>query len=95
MSLAKETEISRIEIVQTWFIQVRTDTIVKENGTEISRTVHRHMLEPFTSKKDGDTWTHTATDISGEDAQVQAIANAAWTDTVKNNYKTWREAQGV
>ena len=94
MSLAKETEISRIEIVQTWFIQVRTDTIVKENGTEISRTVHRHMLEPFTSKKDGYTWTHTATDISGEDAQVQAIANTAWTDTVKNNYKTWREAQG-
>ena len=94
MSLAKETEISRIEIVQTWFIQVRTDTIVKEHGTEISRTVHRHMLEPFTSKKDGDTWTHTATDISGEDAQVQAIANTAWTDTVKNNYKTWREAQG-
>ena len=94
MSLAKESEISRIEIVQTWFIQVRTDTIVKENGTEISRTVHRHMLEPFTSKKDGDTWTHTATDISGEDAQVQAIANTAWTDTVKNNYKTWREAQG-
>ena len=94
MSLAKETEISRIEIVQTWFIQVRTDTIVKENGTEISRTVHRHMLEPFTSKKDGDTWTHTATDISGEDAQVQAIANTAWTDTEKNNYKKWREAQG-
>jgi hypothetical protein len=94
VSLAKETEISRIEIVQTWFIQVRTDTIVKENGTEISRTVHRHMLEPFTSKKDGDTWTHTAKDISGEDAQVQAIANAAWTDTVKNNYKTWLEAQG-
>ena len=94
MSLAKETEISRIEIVQTWFIQVRTDTIVKENGTEISRTVHRHMLEPFTSKKDGDTWTHTATDISGEDAQVQAIANTAWTDTVKNYYNTWREAQG-
>ena len=71
MSLAKETEISRIEIVQTWFIQVRTDTIVKENGTEISRTVHRHMLEPFTSKKDGDTWTHTAKDISGEDEQIQ------------------------
>ena len=95
MSLTKETEISKIEIVQTWFIQVRTDTVVKENDTEISRTVHRHILEPFTSKKDGDTWTHTATDISSEDASVQAIANVAWTDTVKNNYKTWREAQGV
>ena len=93
MSLTKETEISKIEIVQTWFIQVRTDTVVKESGTEISRTVHRHVLQPFTSKKDGDTWTHTATDISSEDASVQAIANVAWTDTVKNNYKTWREGQ--
>ena len=38
-------------------------------------------------------WTHTATDISGEDASVQAIANVAWTDTVKTNYKTHRESQ--
>ena len=38
-------------------------------------------------------WTHTATDISGEDASVQAIANVAWTDTVKTNYKTYRESQ--
>ena len=76
MSLTKEKEISKIEIVQTWFIQVRTDTVVKENDTEISRT-------------------HTATDISSEDASVQAIANVAWTDTVKNNYKTWRESQGL
>ena len=38
-------------------------------------------------------WTHTATDISGEDVSVQAIANAAWTDTVKNNYKAYRESQ--
>ena len=37
-------------------------------------------------------WTHTATDISGEDAMVQAIANAAWTDSVKAEYKTWAEA---
>tara|TARA_Y100001938_G_C7825059_1_gene298505 strand:+ start:138 stop:539 length:402 start_codon:yes stop_codon:yes gene_type:complete len=38
-------------------------------------------------------WTHTTTDISGEDVSVQAIANAAWTDTVKNNYKAYRESQ--
>ena len=37
-------------------------------------------------------WTHTATDISGEDADVQAICNAAWTDSVKTAYKTWAEA---
>ena len=41
------------------------------------------------------TWTHTATDISGEDASVQAIANTAWTTDVKNAYKTMRETSGV
>ena len=40
------------------------------------------------------SWAHTATDISGEDAQVQAIANAAWTDDVKAAYKAMREAIG-
>ena len=38
------------------------------------------------------SWTHTPTDISGEDAQVQAIANAAWTDAAKNAYKATTEA---
>ena len=40
------------------------------------------------------SWAHNATDISGEAASVQAIANAAWTDAVKNAYKAMREAQG-
>ena len=40
------------------------------------------------------SWAHNATDISGEAASVQAIANAAWTDDVKNAYKAMREAQG-
>tara|TARA_R110001583_G_scaffold96740_1_gene241191 strand:+ start:427 stop:828 length:402 start_codon:yes stop_codon:yes gene_type:complete len=39
------------------------------------------------------SWAHNATDISGEAASVQAIANAAWTDDVKAAYKTMREAQ--
>ena len=52
------------------------------------------MLQPFTSSKaDDNSWTHTATDISGEAASVQAIANAAWTDDVKAAYKTFTEAQ--
>ena len=38
------------------------------------------------------SWAHTATDISGEAASVQAIANAAWTDDVKAAYKAMREA---
>ena len=39
------------------------------------------------------SWAHSATDISGEAASVQAITNAAWTDDVKAAYKAMREAQ--
>lgn len=93
MAITKEIENDKIEIVNKWNIQVRTATIIKEDGTEISRSYHRHVLQPFTSTKSGDTWTHTATDISKEEADVQAICNAAWTDTVKAAYKTFTEAQ--
>ena len=93
MAITKEMENDKIEIVNKWNIQVRTATIIKEDGTEISRSYHRHTLQPFTSTKDGDTWNHTETDISGEDADVQAICNAVWTDTVKEAYKTFTEAQ--
>jgi hypothetical protein len=95
MAITKTTEVSKIEIVGTWNVQVATDTVIKEDGIEISRSRHRHVLQPFTSTVDGDTWTHTATDISEEDASVQAIANAVWTDAVKAAYKTWAESQGI
>ena len=94
MALEKSTEVPKIEVVQTWTIQVATDTLIKEDGIEISRSRHRHVLAPFTTRGDAaDGWTHTATDISGEDAAVQAIANAVWTDPVKADYKTWAESQ--
>ena len=92
MAITKSTEIPKIEIVNTWSIQVATDTVIKEDGTEISRSRHRHTLDPFTSGKDRDNWVHSATDISGEDASVQAICNAAWTDDVKTAYKAFRES---
>jgi hypothetical protein len=95
MAITKTTEVPKIEVVNTWNIQVATDTVILEDDVEISRSRHRHVLQPFSSSVDGDTWTHTATDITGEDASVQAIANAAWTDTVKAAYKTWAEAQEV
>ena len=55
------------------------------------------MLVLFDSRvsADGKTWTHTPTDLSGEDASVKAIAEAAWTDTVKANYKTFTESQSI
>ena len=95
--IAKEIEYDKIEVVATWNIQVRQATkIIEEqadgSNQELTRTFHRYVLTPFQSNKGEDgKWTHTATDISGENASVQAIANAAWTDNVKNNYKTFVE----
>ena len=97
--ITKEIEYDKIEVVSTWNIQVRQATKIMEEQAdgskkELTRSFHRHVLQPFSSVEDSDgNWTHTATDISGEDASVQAIANAAWTDTVKANYKTFIEAQ--
>ena len=96
--LTKEIEYDKIEVVSTWNIQVRKATKIMEEQAdgskkELTRSFHRHVLQPFTSGKDADgKWTHTATDISGEDASVQAIAKAAWTDSVKTAYKAWRES---
>ena len=99
--ITKEIEYDKIEVVSTWSIQVRKATkLMEENAdgskTELSRNFQRHVLQPFSSSKDSDdSWTHTATDISGEAASVQAIANAAWTDDVKAAYKAMREASEI
>ena len=97
--LTKEIEYDKIEVVSTWNIQVRKATKVMEEQAdgskkELTRSFHRHVLQPFLSIKDDDgKWTHTATDISGEDADVKAIATAAWTDDVKTAFKTFMESQ--
>jgi len=97
--ITKVIEYDKIEVVQSWNIQVRKATKIMEEQadgslTELSRAFHRHVLQPFNSvKADDDSWTHTATDISAEHASVQAIANAAWTTAVGNAYKAMREAQ--
>ena len=96
MAITKEAVVEKIEVVGGWNVQVATDTVIKEDGTEISRSRHRHVLQPCTSSKGEDgKWTHTDTDISKEASEVQAVANAVWTDTVKANYKTWKESQEV
>ena len=94
MAITKRTENDKIEVVNKWNIQVRSATVIEEDGVELSRTYHRHVLVPWASSYDADTkkWTHTATDISKEDADVQAIANAAWTDANKTAAKTAAEA---
>ena len=83
MALTKSTENDKIEVVSKWNVQVRTATIIKEDGTELNRSFHRHVLTPGTLDASDNL---VATDISGEDADVQAICNAAWTSQVKTDY---------
>jgi len=89
MALTKETVVDKIEVMEMGQVQVRTATRVKEDGVELSSSFHRKTLLP--SIKVGDNWTDT--DISGEDARVQAVANATWTNSVKTAYQAMIDAQ--
>ena len=97
MAITKEIIEDKIEVVGDYkTIQVRTATVIKEDGIELNRSFHRHVLECVNSvKNDDDTWTHTDTDISGESTEVQAIANAVWTDAIKNLKKAANESAGI
>ena len=86
MALTKTKENDKIEVVNKWNIQVRTATIIKEDGVELTRSFHRKVLTPG----DLDASDNLVdTDISKEDADIQAIANAAWTTQVKADYKAF------
>jgi len=88
MAITKTLENDKIEVVSKWNIQVRSATIIKEDGVELNRSFHRKVLVPGTLKGgDGaDKDDLVPTDISGEDADVQAICNAAWTSQVKTDF---------
>ena len=90
MALTETQVEDKIEVVGDHkHVQVRTATIIKRDGTEISRSFHRHALS--CSTKTDDTWADT--DISGESTEVQAICNAVWTDAIKTAYQTARDAE--
>ena len=79
MAITKEIEISKVEVVGEYkHVQVRTDTVIKEDDKEISRSAHRHVLTPDE-------------DISSQDDEVKAVCNAVWTDTVKAKWKTYQD----
>jgi len=86
MAITKTQENDKIEVVNKWNIQVRTATIIKEDGAELTRSFHRKVLTPGTLDASDNL---VDTDISGEDADVQAICNAAWTTQVKADYKAF------
>jgi len=85
-TLTEETLNDKIEVVNKWNIQVRTATIIKKDGVELTRSFHRKVIVPGTLDASDNL---VDTDISGEDADVQAICNAAWTDQVKADYKAF------
>jgi hypothetical protein len=103
MALTKETIVDKIEVLEMGQVQVRTATRIKEDGTQLSQSFHRHVIAP--SVKTGEvkndegevttegTWGDT--DISGEDARVQAIATATWTAEVKTAYQEMVDAQSI
>ena len=96
--ITKEVENDRIEVVLKWNIQVRQATKMMEEQADgskkaLPRTFNRHTLVPFQSEKIDGKWTHTATDLSGEDAKVKSIAESAWDDDTKTAFKTFRETQ--
>lgn len=74
MALTETTKVDQIELIENGSIQVRTATIIERDGTEISRSFHRHVKHP-------------GSDVSTEDAKVQAIANAIWTAEVIAAYQ--------
>ena len=74
MALTEETVQDKIEIVGDYkIIQVRTATVIKRDGVEISRTFHRHVVAPNS-------------DTSGESDDVKAIAAQLHTDAIKTAY---------
>lgn len=81
MALTEETVQDKIEIVGDYkHIQVRTATVIKRDGVEISRSFSRHVVSP-------------ADDVSNESAEVQEIAAVVHTDEVKAAYAAHLAAQ--
>ena len=91
MALTKVTVVDKIEVLEMGQVQVRTATKIMEDGVQLSSSFHRHVVEPST--KASGSWADT--DISGEDARVQAIATATWTSSVKTAYQEMVDAQAI
>ena len=80
MALTERTEIDRVEVVNSWIIQVRRCTTIERDGEFVARTFHRWVLTPDM-------------DISDQEQKVKDIANAAWTPEVRQAYETFKAEQ--
>ena len=80
MALTETTEYDKIEVVgQYKAVQVREATVIKKDGTELTRSFRRYVLHPDV-------------DVSKEPAEVKAVCDAVWTDTVKDSWKKYQES---
>jgi hypothetical protein len=87
MALTERFENDKIEVVGTYkAVQVRRADIIEKDGVEIARSFQRRSLT--CGALDGSD-NFVDTDISGEEADVQAICNAVWTNAIKDAYKTY------
>ena len=85
MALSESIEYDKIEIIgQYKTVQVREATVIKKDGKELTRSFHRYVLELGTLDASDNL---VDTDISSQPAEVQAICNAVWTDSLKSSYK--------
>ena len=85
MALTKSTEDDKIEIVGDYkHIQIRTATIIKEDGVELSRKFSRRVLRSGTLDASDNL---VDPDISSESVEIQAICNGVWSTTVKDAWK--------
>ena len=81
MAITKEVKYDKVEIVGDYkTVQCREATIIKEDGVELSRSFHRHALQPDS-------------DISAEPQETQDVCNAVWTDEVKAAWATFQAEQ--
>jgi len=90
MALSKVIVVDKIEVLEKGHVQVRTATKIIEDGVELSSSFHRHVIDPQVRTgyvKGGSAGTWAATDVTGEDARVQAICTASWTAEVIAAYK--------
>ena len=87
MALSESIEYDKIEIIgQYKTVMVREATVIKKNGKELTRSYHRYILELGTLDASDNL---VDTDISNQPAEVQAICNAVWTDSLKSSYKAF------
>ncbi len=76
MAISKTVVVDKLEVLEMGQVQVRTATIVAEDGVELSRAFHRHVLEP-------------GADLTGQADRVVAVANAAWTAEVVSDWEAF------